>query len=77
MRVAGGRATLGSMTQTWDPGQQGVLEFPSGRLIRGRGLLNDAIALRYNPTRREPGSSAPGTYAFPERRRYAARADFR
>jgi len=27
------------MTQTWDPGQNGVLEFPSGRLIRGRGLL--------------------------------------
>ncbi|MDR7081633.1 protein-tyrosine phosphatase [Arthrobacter ginsengisoli] len=27
------------MTQTWDPGQTGVLEFPSGRLIRGRGLL--------------------------------------
>ena len=27
------------MTQTWDPGQGGVLELPSGRLIRGRGLL--------------------------------------
>ena len=27
------------MTQTWDPGQRGVLEFPSGRLIRGRALL--------------------------------------
>lgn len=48
-----------------------------GSGTRGRGLLNDAIALRYNPTRREPGSSAPGTYDFPERRRYAARADFR
>jgi len=39
VRVAGGEATLGNMTQTWDPGQQGVLELPSGRLIRGRGLL--------------------------------------
>jgi hypothetical protein len=44
---------------------------------RGRGLLEDAIALRYNATRREPGSSAPGAYDFPERRRYATRADFR
>ena len=39
MRVAGVRATLGKMTQTWDPGQCGVLELPSGRLIRGRGTL--------------------------------------
>ena len=39
MRVAGGRSTLRIMTQTWDPGQSGVLELPSGRLIRGRGLL--------------------------------------
>lgn len=48
-----------------------------GSGTRGRGLLNDAIALRYNPTRSEPGGSAPGTYDFPERRRYATRADFR
>lgn len=48
-----------------------------GSGTRGRGSLNDAIALRYNPTRREPGSGAPGAYDFPERRRYAARADFR
>lgn len=27
------------MTQTWEPGQAGVLRLPSGRLIRGRGLL--------------------------------------
>ena len=39
MRVAGGRSTLRNMTQTWDPDQGGVLELPSGRLIRGRGLL--------------------------------------
>jgi hypothetical protein len=25
--------------QTWEPGQAGVLELPSGRLIRGRALL--------------------------------------
>ena len=39
VRVAGGRATLGNMTLTWEPGQEGVLELPSGRLIRGRGLI--------------------------------------
>lgn len=39
MRVVAGRDTLGNMTQTWDPAQHGVLEFPSGRLIRGRPLL--------------------------------------
>ena len=39
MRVAGGRTTLGNMTQTWDPGRPGILELPSGRLIRGRALL--------------------------------------
>lgn len=27
------------MAQTWEPGQPGVLSLPSGRLIRGRGLL--------------------------------------
>ena len=27
------------MTQTWEPDQGGVLELPSGRLIRGRALL--------------------------------------
>jgi hypothetical protein len=43
----------------------------------GRGLITDAIALRYDATRREPGSSAPGAYDFPERRRYASRSDFR
>lgn len=42
----------------------------------GRGLITDAIPLRYNSTRREPGSSAPGAYDFPDRRRYASRADF-
>ena len=42
----------------------------------GRGLLMDAIPLRYNPTRREAGSSTPGTYDFPDRRRYVGRADF-
>lgn len=26
------------MTQTWEPGGEGILELPSGRLIRGRGL---------------------------------------
>ena len=26
------------MTQTWEAGTEGVLELPSGRLIRGRGL---------------------------------------
>lgn len=26
------------MTATWEPGATGVLRFPSGRLIRGRGL---------------------------------------
>ena len=43
----------------------------------GRGLLGDAIALRYNATRTERGSSTPGAYDFPERRRYATRDDFR
>jgi len=43
----------------------------------GRGLLTDAIALRYNATRTERGSSTPGAYDFPERRRYATRDDFR
>ncbi|MET3919254.1 protein phosphatase [Arthrobacter sp. UYEF20] len=27
------------MTQTWEPGQAGVLSLPSGRTIRGRALL--------------------------------------
>ncbi|WP_307033303.1 protein-tyrosine phosphatase family protein [Arthrobacter sp. B3I4] len=27
------------MAQTWQPGRPGVLSLPSGRLIRGRGLL--------------------------------------
>ena len=27
------------MTQTWNPGEGGVLQLPSGRLIRGRALL--------------------------------------
>lgn len=26
------------MSETWDPGQAGVLRLPSGRLVRGRGL---------------------------------------
>lgn len=42
----------------------------------GRGLITDAIALRYNATRQEAGSTAPGTYDFPDGRRYATRADF-
>lgn len=41
----------------------------------GRGLLNDAIPLRYNPSRQESGSSTPGTYDFPDPRRYATRAE--
>ncbi len=28
------------MTQTWEPGQDGVIVFPSGRRIRGRGLTH-------------------------------------
>jgi len=43
----------------------------------GRGLLNDAIVLRYNATRTERGAGTPGAYDFPERRRYAIRDDFR
>lgn len=43
----------------------------------GQGLISDAIALRYNPTRTERGSSTPGAYDFPERRRYASRDQFR
>lgn len=42
----------------------------------GRGLITDAIRLRYNPSRREAGTSTPGAYDFPERRRYATRSDF-
>ena len=41
-----------------------------------RGVITDAIRLRYNPARTEPGSIAPGTDDFPEARRYASRADF-
>lgn len=43
---------------------------------RDRGMITDAIGLKYNPTRREPGSSAPGAYDFPEDRRYATRSAF-
>lgn len=39
MRVASGRTTLENMKETWEPGQEGVLQLPSGRLIRGRGLI--------------------------------------
>ncbi|TQF04181.1 protein phosphatase [Kitasatospora acidiphila] len=28
------------MTSTWEPGTAGLLRLPSGRLVRGRGLLN-------------------------------------
>jgi hypothetical protein len=48
-----------------------------GSGTRGQGLIDDAIALRYNPTRTERGSSTPGAYDFPERRRYASREHFR
>lgn len=48
-----------------------------GSGTRGRGLITDAISLRYNASRTERGSSVPGAYDFPERRRYASRADFR
>lgn len=41
-----------------------------------RALLTDGARLKYNPTRREPGSGAPGWYEFPESRRFATRADF-
>jgi hypothetical protein len=41
-----------------------------------RGLLLDAIRLRFNAGRQRPGSVAPGTYDFPEDRRYASRSDF-
>jgi hypothetical protein len=46
--------------------------------VRGadRGLLLDAIRVEYNAGRQRPGSVAPGTYDFPERRRYATRSDF-
>jgi hypothetical protein len=43
----------------------------------GRGLITDAIVLRYNATRTERGSGTPGAYDFPERRRYATRNDVR
>jgi hypothetical protein len=42
----------------------------------GRGVITDGIPLRYNAARREAGSSMPGAYDFPDRRRYATRADF-
>jgi hypothetical protein len=43
----------------------------------GRGVITDGIPVRYNATRSERGSSAPGAYDFPERRRFATRDDFR
>jgi hypothetical protein len=42
----------------------------------GRGLLLDAIAVRYNAARQRAGSVAPGAYDFPDARRYASRSDF-
>jgi hypothetical protein len=41
-----------------------------------RGLLLDAIRLRFNAGRQRPGSVAPGAYEFSEERRYASRSDF-
>jgi len=38
-----GTANLGIMAQTWEPDGPGVLSLPSGRLIRGRGLLGPAL----------------------------------
>ena len=39
------------MTETWDPSAEGVLQLPSGRLVRGRGLR------RPLPPGPEPGFS--------------------
>lgn len=36
MRFGGG--TVPPVTERWDPGRQGILLLPSGRLVRGRGL---------------------------------------
>lgn len=47
-----------------------------GLRVPSRALITDAIRLKYNPTRQEPGAPAPGSYDFPEARRYASRADF-
>lgn len=44
---------------------------------RSRGMILDAIPLRYDSRRREAGSSMPGSYEFPDRRRYNSRSDFR
>ncbi len=67
VRVAGGRATLGKMTQTWDPGQGGVLELPSGRLDPRPGDAH-AVSRRAAagvwplPAGKSPG---PGAVGFP------------
>lgn len=44
---------------------------------RSRAMILDAIPLRYDARKREAGSSAPGAYEFPDRRRYDSRSDFR
>ena len=41
-----------------------------------RALITDGARLKYNAARQEPGAAAPGWYEFPEKRRYAAIADF-
>jgi hypothetical protein len=43
---------------------------------RDRSFIVDAIRLRYDAARREPGSTAPGWYVFPEPRRYASGSAF-
>lgn len=48
-----------------------------GSATGGRGLISDAIVLRYDAGRTERGSTTPGAYDFPEARRYATRNDFR
>jgi len=40
-----------------------------------RGLISDAMKLKYNPSRTEAGAPGPGTYDFPEQRRYGTRGD--
>lgn len=47
-----------------------------GLRVPSRALITDAVRLKYNPSRQERGAAAPGTYDFPEPRRYSSRSDF-